>query len=157
MAAINEAWRVLGDPARRAVYDGNLRAAAAPPVAEARPAPAIDETLDFDDEIDARARWVVALPWLIVLAILVGIFLFTAYARGGGGPTTTLPKDAVDGVIEVGSCVILDDGARAIEAGCSGPHTGVTSAIVAAASPCPLGTEGFYDREGEQLICIIRD
>jgi curved DNA-binding protein CbpA len=36
MAALNDAWYVLGDPARRAAYDATLAAAAPPPP---RPAP----------------------------------------------------------------------------------------------------------------------
>jgi curved DNA-binding protein CbpA len=44
MAAVNEAWRVLGDPFRRAAYDASLApeapaSPARPPAAGARPAP----------------------------------------------------------------------------------------------------------------------
>jgi hypothetical protein len=159
MAAVNEAWRVLGDPARRANYDASLRPPAIviggastgtmrPPV---RPPEAAEEE-------EGRSFLAVALPWILVLGVLGGIFLFTAYARGGrgGGSGTTLPGETVDGVVGIGSCIMLDSRARAVETSCGGPHLGVTKAIVAAQAPCPLGTEGFYSLDAVRLICISR-
>jgi hypothetical protein len=158
MAAVNEAWTVLGDPARRASYDASL-ARATVPVRTVRPDDDVDLVRDEerdDEAADARSFWAVALPWILVLAVLGAIFLFTAYARGfGGGDTPTPPP--VDGVIEVGSCVHLNDVARAVEVPCGGPHTGVVGAIVVAGAACPLHTEGFFDLSGEHLICITRD
>ena len=156
MAAVNEAWRVLSDPGRRAEYDASLRS---PPTAVVVPrSPQSSSDHDRDDErldTEARSFWAVALPWVLVLAVLGAIFLFTAYARGGlGGPDTTVPRDSVDGVIEVGSCVALDAQARAVETPCGTPHHGVVRAVVAAQAPCPLRTEGFYDRDGTHLVCV---
>ena len=160
MAAVNEAWRVLGDPGRRASYDASLTVARAAAVA---PAPTVDRSpgrLDADDVVtpDGRSFWAVVLPGLLVLVVLGAIFLFTAYARGGvGGGSTSAPANQVDGVIEVDSCVVLDAGARAMEAPCAGPHVGVVSAIVGAGAACPLQTEGFYSVDGVRLFCITRD
>src|SRR5262249_9612115 len=84
LAAVNEAWRVLSDPGRRAAYDASLRTrastAVSPPAGSPQTAPAgpADEGAIADDE--GRSFWAVALPWLLVLAVLGGIFLFTAYA-----------------------------------------------------------------------------
>ncbi len=158
MAAVNEAWRVLGDPGRRANYDASLRPPAVvvgAPAATVRPAPPTER----DDRDEGRSFFAVALPWALVLAVLGGIFLFTAYARGGlgGGSGTTVPGESVDGVVGIGSCVVLDAQARAVETSCGGPHVGVTEAIVAAHAPCPLGTEGFYSLDGVRLVCISRD
>jgi molecular chaperone DnaJ len=164
MAAVNEAWRVLSDPGRRAEYDASLRARAStvvsPPAGAPRPAADGQADIDSDgaDE-EGRSFWAVALPWLLVLAVLGGIFLFTAYARGGlgGGSDTTVPAGSVDGVIEVGSCVALDSQARALETPCGAPHHGVVRAVVAARAACPLRTEGFYDHDGSHLICVASD
>ena len=40
MAALNEAWRVLSDPGRRALYDASLRTKSSAPPRPATPAPA---------------------------------------------------------------------------------------------------------------------
>jgi hypothetical protein len=156
MAALNEAWRVLGDPARRANYDASLRPSAI--VVGGASTATVRPPIRADEE-EGRSFLAVALPWLLVLAVLGGIFLFTAYARGGlgGGSGTTVPGESVDGVVGIGSCIVLDSQARAVEASCGGPHLGVTRAIVAAQAPCPLGTEGFYSLDGVRLICINRD
>jgi hypothetical protein len=164
MAAINEAWEVLGDSARRASYDASLVAVAR---AAARPAPqVVHEPPPDDDDVDLgevrHARWAIPLPWLLVLGTLVVIFVFTAYAasrdRGTDAPHGSAPAgERVDGIITVNSCIRLDDVARAFEVSCGGPHLGVVRAIVNAAAPCPLRTEGFFDRAGSELVCITRD
>jgi molecular chaperone DnaJ len=161
MAAVNEAWRVLSDPGRRAEYDASLRARTSTVAASAPSSPRPDED-DADelapDDRGPRQFWVVALPGLLVLAVLGGIFLFTAYARGGpGGTGTTVPGAPVDGVIEVGSCVALDSQARAVETPCGAPHHGVVMAIVAPQAACPLRTEGFYEPDGAHLVCTRSD
>jgi hypothetical protein len=161
MAAINEAWRVLGDPARRASYDASLTVTRPAPVV---PAPAgtaseaVGSKLDGDPE--GRSFWAVALPWILVLVVLGGIFLFTAYARRGSSPDSpgsTVPVSPVDGVVEVGSCVVLDSAARAFEVSCVAPHTGTVNALVPSGAPCPLQTEGFFSSDGTRLVCITRD
>jgi hypothetical protein len=155
MAAVNEAWSVLGDPARRASYDASLARPAAP-VRTARPEDDVDLVRDEEEGDGARSFLAVALPWLLVLAVLGAIFLFTAYARGFGGGDTTTPPRPVDGVIAVGSCVHINDAARAVEVPCGGPHTGVVAAILVAGAACPLRTEGFFDLPGGHLVCITR-
>src|SRR5688500_14265729 len=85
MQEINEAWRILRDPASRAAYDQSLgmrpakvarAATAAPPDLDE------DEELDFDTPFHGRpaepgdltvsvAR---ALPWLVVAVVLGAIF-----------------------------------------------------------------------------------
>ena len=119
MAAVNEAWRVLSDPGRRASYDASLRASVAP-ATWVSAAPEVAE-VDVAGEAEARSFWAVALPWILLLVVLGAIFLFTAYARGGGGDgPSSVPRAEVDGVIEPGSCIVLDGQARAVETPCAG-------------------------------------
>ena len=86
MAVLNEAWHVLGDPARRAAYD---RAAARPEAVDGRVDSAEshhgDDGLAVGEHPAGRAGCLIGLPWLVVLAALALIFVFTAYAARGGG------------------------------------------------------------------------
>ena len=64
---VNDAWRVLGDPARRAAYDEGL---------EESPFGAEEGAWD-----GARFHGRTRFPWwILALAVLLVIFVFTAYA-----------------------------------------------------------------------------
>jgi hypothetical protein len=165
MAAVNEAWKVLGDPARRASYDASLVAVAR--AASSAPRPTVSATARGNGSAPREpppgpaARWAVRLPWVVIAGVLGLIFVVTAYAghlrSSGPAQTSVVPARAVvDGVITVSSCIVLNDDARAIEVGCDGPHLGVVQAVVDAALPCPLRTEGYYDPSGAKLICVTR-
>jgi hypothetical protein len=89
MRTINEAWTVLGDPARRQQYDLVVRDAArpAPPPWSARPAgpawarPDLDDGDDLDD--DRPVRITVVLPrWLAMLP--TGLFAASVVLLVGG-------------------------------------------------------------------------
>jgi hypothetical protein len=159
MAALNEAWRVLNDPARRAMYDASLRTAARPaavsPVAEPD-----DVDDDFDDDerpIVGHRRGGLSVPLVLVLALFAMIFVITAYAyqKSGSvhGPPSTIP---VDGVIEIGSCVRIGDDAVARETPCGAPYFGVVVAFIARDGHCPPSTEGFRDPASDGWVCIRR-
>jgi curved DNA-binding protein CbpA len=92
MALVNEAWRVLSDPGRRAAYDATLRLAA--PVASPRPTwddlqDDDADVLDFDDG-DAGDGLGHA-PWLgralaattVVIAIGLSLLFVYAFSRSG--------------------------------------------------------------------------
>jgi hypothetical protein len=73
MRALNEAWEVLRDPARRAAYDATL-----------------DDPFDrpFDPARDPYVGppgWVRKAPVVAVLAVLLAIFILTAYAAVPAG------------------------------------------------------------------------
>jgi curved DNA-binding protein CbpA len=64
---VNDAWAVLGDPVRRAAYDRGL---------EESPFGAEEEAWN-GAHFHRRTRF----PWwIVVLAVLLAIFVFTAYA-----------------------------------------------------------------------------
>jgi curved DNA-binding protein CbpA len=63
MRALNEAWAVLRDPARRAAYDATL------------------DWADWPHEPSRRPPgWMRRAPVVAVLAVLLAIFIITAYA-----------------------------------------------------------------------------
>jgi hypothetical protein len=159
MAALNEAWRVLSDPARRAMYDASLRTASRPAATSPLPEPAFDDD-DFDDDdrpLAGHRRVGIPIPIVLVLALFAMIFVITAYAyqRSGTvhGPASTIP---VDGVIEIGSCVRIGDDAIAAETPCGAPYVGVVVALIARDGRCPQATEGYRDPASDGYVCIRR-
>lgn len=102
MQAVNAAWRVLGDPVRRAAYDRSLDArvrgpaaetgsAGATPVDGVRPNVDLRDLLDLDDDRPLRpiqglqGWWAILPPGVFVVAVVLfaGAFVFSAPALLG--------------------------------------------------------------------------
>lgn len=142
MQEVNEAWRVLGNAGRRLAYDAARR-----PRSSARGSggagtiPSFHSGDLFADGAppDAVSRLVRALPWGLVLLALGAIFVFTAYAGGGGdGP----------------SCV-RRDGATALSVPCSADGARRVQARVTDVRMCPAGTEPFQPGgQGDLALCL---
>jgi molecular chaperone DnaJ len=154
MAAVNEAWRVLSDPARRAVYDASLRSGRRPNGVPAAPVSPADADLDDDTGFvpirHPLARLGIPLPWIVVLGTLAVIFVFTAYAvRSSGGSSKP------DGVIEVGSCVtVAPDGVA--ETACDSAHDGRVVAVPPSGTLCDASVTGVLDRRTGNVVCVRR-
>lgn len=84
MQVVNAAWQVLGDPATRAAYDAELARANRDPSPitplEEWDGPVADEEWPSERPTSALAQ---LLPLLLLVAILLAIFVFTAYAKTG--------------------------------------------------------------------------
>ena len=102
MQEVNEAWRVLRDPAARAAYDAGLRRPERPavPVRTASDGPPLAPVPD-----DPVVRVVRGLPWVAAALVLLAIFVFTAFA-GGTSDRGPSPSDWV------GKCVRGSSGGR---------------------------------------------
>lgn len=137
-AAVNEAWEVLGDTARRARYDLTLVTA---PVSVARstPEPAVAYP---------PARF----PWRFVLTVAtlgaLGMFLLHAFSNPAS-PT------GPDGLLGSGSCVVIDSALAAVEVDCDGEHDWVVMQLIAFDRRCPDGTVGYRDRQGMGIACLV--
>lgn len=159
MQELNEAWRVLGDPARRAVYDQSLQAPVILRRSGAGPGLG-DDHLDDDDARPYRHRLaepgdvglsiVRGLPWVAVIVVLGAIFVFTAFAGGDGD------DNVISGSDLVGSCVVLQRGGAVAEVPCDGPSDGRVDMIAARSSLCPEGSD-VARLAGEQSWLCLRE
>jgi molecular chaperone DnaJ len=161
MAVVNQAWFVLSDPGRRAIYDASLRGRPSP-VPAATPWPVqgpgdLDDAEGFVPIRHAVARFGIPVPWLAVVAALAAIFVFTAYAvrpkGGGGGGGGGRPAD---GVLEVGSCVTVAAVGAVVETGCDAPHEGRVVAIPSNGLYCADGAEAYADGGTRRVVCVHR-
>jgi hypothetical protein len=152
MAAINDAYRVLRDPTRRASYDRevlDLRDDA--PVSKDVPGP----THESDDEDEPRAaRATRTVPFLLALSLLAAIFLFTAYATTTGRNSDGVGGTPVDNVLDAGSCLAMGSGGIAVETPCSGPHDFVVERLIPFDFACPVGTTDVEAFGSSQRVCV---
>ncbi len=154
MPEINEAYRVLIDPGRRAVYDAGLRgqrvgpAAPAPDRDPGRPAESAPRT-PMHPSHSAPAR----IPWrsLLVVGIvaIVGIVVLAQFTE----PAEPLGPD---GILRVGDCVEIEPDNDAREVACTGDPSvdRKVAAFVAFDAPCPGGTARHRDRQGMGVACV---
>jgi len=153
MPAINEAYRVLNDPARRAVYDADLRGSARPqrgPAAPPRPKSSEPEPAmpTFPSHLGpARIPWRSVL-FFAMLAI-VGIVVLAQFTDPGEprGP---------DGIIQIGSCVTIEPNGDAREVLCTADPAMdlVVEAFVPFEDACPGNTVAHRDRQGMGIACV---
>ena len=151
MREINEAWRVLQDPARRRRYDDSRLQGRKGPAAE-RSETLVARDDDDEDLVDVlpemgpvAAALFRHLPWVALLGVLVLIFVVTAYAS----------KDdpvVVSKTAKPGACLDVSSGPTTTLVACSGPHELRIIRRVDAATDCPdrterrrLGTDGLFD------------
>jgi hypothetical protein len=147
MQEVNEAWRVLRDPANRSAYDRALAGGGRPAAMQSGPSPwpPRHDPLDDEDDLDVPYRSALAqpgdlgvsmaraLPWLALVAILVIIFVFTAFATGSG-------RNASGPHALVGRCITSGLGSAIDPVPCQGPNEGQVVLVVDRASLCPDGS-----------------
>lgn len=144
MAAVNEAWRVLGNPDLRAVYDQDLL-----------PAPAVGSTQNTStysptvpdpfDNVAVPATVGCALrfgPGLLAVGVLVGLLVITALARGGGDSPTRLAP---------GRCVEIGEGLSVVPCVLGIPE--IVSRGLAGTS-CPQGSIAVVLNTQVDQVCV---
>jgi len=146
MAALNEAYHVLADPARRATYDASLRSE--PRGSAARPAsapPAQSPPAPTPPRPPARFAWEWALG--IGAAAALAVFLAASLYSPAGPPPP-------DGLLEPGSCVVLieaDNTAR--EVPCDDAANAEVHSLIDRGA-CPLGTAAYRDPHRGSTACV---
>ncbi|MDH3294358.1 MAG: J domain-containing protein [Acidimicrobiia bacterium] len=174
MREVNEAWSVLGDRERRLAYDRQLWSASSPfdrQEAESGADPRalrIDPRLldpeflaarrdaQLNDISDRSAVAVRALPVLLVLGLLVGIFVFTAYADRGGGvsPASTVPGPSLGAGIEANDCVDIMSGPALLEVPCTATADGRVIGAHLGDGSCPVGTNRELELSNGVWVCL---
>ncbi len=148
MQEVNEAWRVLGHPGRRHRYDlsrGGGDRGASPASTRAVDAD-LDRATGLDGPVDGPARMLRGLPWLLLLAVLGAIFVFTAYASGGRDVSGTADDD--------GTCVVVTPGPVAQPEACGRQGSRLVVASVTGSRPCPGGTERLQPIDRAGALCL---
>jgi hypothetical protein len=155
MRELNEAWRVLRDPAGRAVYDRSLRPSAVTRRSGAFTGAEAEDDLDddFEDVLDRPFRGrpaepgdlvvalVRALPWVVIGLVLGGIFVFTAFAGHHGDPAS---KQVV------GDCV---RSTSSLEVVLCGPGVQQVRDVTQRTTDCPVDTVGV-EVGRNRVLCL---
>ncbi len=156
MAAVNEAYRVLRDPGRRAVYDQSLRQPAgsaarssSAPRWTTPSTPTTGGSVPRPPQPLPPARY----PWKLV----IGMFLVgAAVVLIGAMLYKPAAEPPPDNLLGPGSCVVIEGNGDAREVNCGdGVDQLVVQALVPIDAKCPTGTAGYRDRQGRGLACVV--
>lgn len=158
MAAVNQAWQVLGHPQRRAEYDLSLRTPTASAASSASSSssggssrtasapsaePAFNPLARYQNPPKFPWRFMGVMAGLGVLVVMLGVLTM-------GDP----PPPTVDNVLHAGDCVVIEPNGDAAERLCTEPHDGTVEVFLAGEGLCPDGTEIHRDRQGLGQACI---
>jgi molecular chaperone DnaJ len=158
MPSITEAYRVLNDPGRRALYDRSLGSSptggpgsprATTSSVRTRSADvADDEVWDFGrPDLNRPAR----VPWRSLLLVgVVGMFGIVVLAQFSDG----IDEAGPDGILRNGDCVDIEPNGDAREVECTGVSDLVVRAFIPFDGTCPGRTEPHRDRQGMGVACI---
>jgi hypothetical protein len=109
----------------------------------------------FELVADSTARLVRGLPWLLLVAVLMAIFIFTAYAGSGRSTSTTLGPGQVSD--RLGSCINVARGPVTTVLPCDQPNDGQIVAEVGVGDVCPQGTLPLRLPAEHVTVCLARD
>lgn len=149
MPLINEAYRVLSDPARRAVYDAERRGARRPATPVSDPAPAQDEAPTYAfRHPDGPAR----VPWRGLLffsgVAIVAIVVLAQFTK----PSEPAPPD---NILRTGECVEILPSGFAGEVECTGSGDLVVRQVRSREpGVCQDGSTTVNDRQGMVSVCL---
>lgn len=159
MSSLNEAYRVLSDPGRRAVYDRSLDHRVAPVTTDV-----VDDERDGDrdgvHEPPVPRRGVFSpsgparLPWkLMLVTAVVGSAVVLVASFFNDPPAEEVP----DGILRTGSCVAIEPNGDAREIPCTGDGDVVVDLLLPTGAECPTGLAAHRDRLGLGTACIAAD
>ena len=136
MAEVVRAWSTLSNPALRRAYD--------------------EELFGADGEVDdafpptpiVRGNFPKGLiGWILVIGI-AGVLVLNVLSD-------PIAPAKPDGLLQSGSCVVVDANKLAIEVGCEVDHYGVVRQLIGFDMTCPSDTEAIRDRQGMGQACVV--
>lgn len=148
MPRINEAYRVLSDPGRRAVYDAERRGAPRDVAAE-HGAPVEEEAPSYVFQYpEGPAR----IPWrgllFVSLIAIVAIVVLSQFSKPSGPPTP-------DNILRTGECVEILSNGMAGEVACTGNGDLVVRQVTSREQGvCADGSTIINDRQGMVGVCL---
>jgi hypothetical protein len=183
MLQLNRAWAVLGVPDRRRSYDRSLQGPGPGPVEGevtdgSAGGPAAGPDASEDPRLPPLAR--VLRPSAVIIAVLLVIFLVTAYAgpRPGGrtpsdpppsslpvtppagagtAPAGAVPVGTLPGGTDparlVGRCLRVAPGYDAVVS-CSSANDGLVVTVASGAGACPPATRAYRLTGVGQIVCL---
>ena len=141
MAEVVWAWSTLSNPDLRHAYDAELFDTGLFDVKS--------ETEDsFPPTPIVRGRFPKGLIGSILAIGVVGVLVIDVMS---GPVVPTKP----DGLLQSGSCVVVDSNKLAIEVGCEVDHYGVVRQLIGFDMTCPSDTEAIRDRQGMGQACVV--
>jgi len=146
MAEVVRAWSTLSVPALKREYDADLFGA------DGRADPDIEdddlESILFPPTPIVRGHFPKSLiGWIFVISI-AGVLVLNVLSD---------PIDPAkpDGLLQSGSCVVVDANKLAVEVDCEVDHYGVVRQLIGFDMTCPSDTEAIRDRQGMGQACVV--
>lgn len=155
MAVVNEAYRVLGDPARRLDYDRSIGRRGSAAGAQ-QPVPVDTEGRAYAPPPPPPSRMMPAgparVPWkMMAITAVIGSAVVLVAAAFTDPPSTEPP----DGILRVGSCVSIEPNLDVREIACTGSDADVVvELVIPTDATCPVGLAEYRDRLGLGNVCI---
>ena len=136
MAQVVRAWSTLSDPLLKRAYD--------------------EELFDAQSELDesfpptpiVRGNFPKGLiGWILAIGI-AGVLVLNVLSD-------PIAPAKPDGLLQAGSCVVVDTNKLAVEVGCEDDHYGVVRQLIGFDMTCPSDTEAIRDRQGMGQACVV--
>jgi hypothetical protein len=131
MAEVVRAWSTLSNPDLRRAYDEDFLESDPFP-----PAPIV------------RGHFPKGLIGGILAVGILGVLALDAMS-------SPIAPAKPDGLLQSGSCVVVDANKLAVEVGCEVVHYGVVRQLVGFDMTCPSDTESIRDRQGMGQACVV--
>lgn len=174
MQQVNVAWNVLSDPTKKADYDLSLRPRSAttqtrpatqqttaprqanrPPAGASQPHTANSAGRSIDEEEgDGSVSVWASVPVLLILGLLLGVLIVTAFADGE--PADNRPVIQSSTELDVGDCFTIVANTPRERSCSSGNAEGQVIEIGPDAGNCPDNTQSLRDPSSDFFLCWAR-
>jgi len=159
LAAVSQAWSVLGNTTSRRLYDESLSVKSKNRQASNPKKSTINENFedladDFVDQADFEVPRVIVrakVPWRFLLSLVAFGALLILILHSSSSPSI---QQGPDSLIQSGSCVAFDLTQAVYEVSCDGPHDGVVRQLIGFDRTCSSDTFGYRDRQGMGIACL---